>query len=53
MTNDNNRPTWKPFSAYLERLAQQREARGEPSAPEVHDDAYWRQWHEQNSEKDK
>jgi hypothetical protein len=50
MTDNSNRPTWKPFSAYLERLAKQREERGEPPAPEVHDDQYWierAKWHEE------
>jgi hypothetical protein len=40
MSNDGNRPTWKPFSAYLERLAKQREERGEAPAQELHGDVH-------------
>jgi hypothetical protein len=38
------------YVAYLERLAKEREARGEAPAPEVHDDQYWierAKWHEE------
>jgi hypothetical protein len=38
------------YVAYLLRLAKEREARGEPPAPDVHDDQYWAErakWHEE------
>ena len=49
MTTDENsiagstakREHWRPYLQYLERLAKEREARGEPPAPDVCDDTYW------------
>jgi hypothetical protein len=42
MTADSaNRPTWKPYMQYLERLADGRAARGEAPAPDVAPQAYW------------
>ena len=35
------REHWRPYLQYLERLAKEREARGEPPAPDVCDDTYW------------
>jgi hypothetical protein len=40
MKADDNRPRWRPFSEYLERLAQQREEAGLPAVPNC-DDSYW------------
>jgi hypothetical protein len=39
--NDSKRPTWKPFSDYLERLTKQREQRGEPPPPDCAPPEYW------------
>jgi hypothetical protein len=38
------------YVAYLERLAKEREARGEAPAPDVHDQKYWddrAKWHQE------
>lgn len=53
--SDDNRPSWRPFSEYIERWGERRRAEGH-ELPEVHDQKYWddrAKWHrEQNSEKD-
>jgi hypothetical protein len=38
--SSDNRPTWRPFSEYLERLADRRE---EQAADVEADELYWRQ----------
>jgi hypothetical protein len=39
----SNTAQWRPYLAYLERLADRRESAGE-KVPAAFDDAYWRQW---------
>jgi hypothetical protein len=38
---NNNRPTWRPFSEYLEQLAKQREDGGLPLVEDVASAEYW------------
>jgi hypothetical protein len=40
VASDDNRPTGL-YVKYLQRLHEQREQAGQPSAPDVGDDAYW------------
>jgi hypothetical protein len=39
------------YITYLERLAKQREERGEAPAPDVHDSEYWKQRRQNEEEK--
>jgi hypothetical protein len=57
MANPNdNRPTWRPFSEYIERWGERRRAEGH-EAPDVAPPEYWAErakWRrQQNIEKDK
>jgi hypothetical protein len=51
----SERRQWRPYLAYLQKLAEQSEARGEPPTPDTHDQQYWddrAKWHaEQQREK--
>ena len=48
MTEIENRPQWRPYLEYLQRLGDRREARGEAPAPDVAPEEYWRKWRENN-----
>ena len=51
MANPNdNRPTFRPYLAYLERYGDRKRAQGELS-PETHDDAYWQERRQNEEEK--
>ena len=51
--SNNNRPGWKPYLEYLQRLHEQRRTAGEPPGPDIFDDKNWEERRKHNSEKDK
>jgi hypothetical protein len=43
----DNRPTWKPFSEYLERWGERKRAEGNPS-PDIAPQSFWDEWRKNN-----
>jgi hypothetical protein len=52
MSSDDKRRPEGLYMAYLRRLGEQREARGEPPAPDCAPESFWKQRREQEAMKD-